>query len=137
MDMHGVSRAAIAATVWGRELGLRRPSKGQSIARLSMDRETELIQRFTQRGLPYKDAERAAYRSVRGSEAPASAQVRMAIRRHNAAETQLTQDLVAPEQRDPVAGLMTAIFQADFDGDPRVVSQLLAELRRTLLPRIQ
>ena len=137
MDMNQVPRAAIAAAVWGREGGLRRPTTSEAIARLSWDQETKLMKRFTARGLSNMAATRATYRSARKSEAPATAQVRTAIRRHDAAGKQLTQDLLTPERRDPVAGLMTAIFQADLARDPRVVSQLLAELRRTLLPRTQ
>jgi len=135
LDMHGVPRSAIADAVWGRKLGLRRPTTGAAIRALSPDREAELMARFVGRGLPYEDAERAIYRRARGSEAPAVAQVRVAIARDRAASRRLTHELVEPEGREPIepiARLVSDILRADFDRDPQL-SQLIAELRRALV----
>ncbi len=132
LDTNGVPRSAIAAAVWGRKQGLRRPSTGAAIAALAGDREAKLMNRYLGRALPYPAAMRATYRKARGSEAPAAAQVRVAITRDRAASRKLTRDLVRPGRLDPIAGLLSEILRADFEGNPQL-PQLIAELRRTLV----
>ena len=75
------SRSEVATVVWDRNDGLNRPSKEEAIADLSEEREAELIRRHTKKGKTYRQAERLAYKSARGTESRAAAAVRMALHR--------------------------------------------------------
>lgn len=130
MATNGVPHAAIAAVVWGKTRGLRRLSTRAAIARLSADREKELMNRFLAHGLPWEDAERATIRRARGAEPRAAAQVRMAVKRDRKDSQRLTRELVLSEQRDPLGSLIAALIRKDTD--PQMMPQRLAELRSFL-----
>ena len=63
-------------------------------------------------GLSYSRAGQKLLREARGSEAPASAMVRMAERREIAKVTQLNQDLAKPVASEPLSAAITALIRA-------------------------
>ncbi|OGC01451.1 MAG: hypothetical protein A3G35_11000 [candidate division NC10 bacterium RIFCSPLOWO2_12_FULL_66_18] len=109
-----IPRALIAQTVWGRKTGLRRPTQAQAIAKLSEDREAELLRSFRAKGLSDGEAERRVYRRARGSEANAVAQVRQARRRYSQSVEASLARLDHPEEGDPLAFALTMALRAAF-----------------------
>jgi hypothetical protein len=141
LDLHGIPGSVIAEVVSNRTTGLRRPSTAKAIQRLTVEEEQRLIVRFRERLLAggmdpaqaNREAERHTIRAARGGESPAAAQVRKAINRDEAAGARLTDALLVPESHDRAAFLVTQMIQADAVGDPQRVSELLRDLRQTLL----
>jgi hypothetical protein len=135
LEACGFSRSQVAKAVWGRRLGLRRPTKEEAIRALPEDREQQLIEQETERGLSYNQAEQQLLRQVRGSEAPASAMVRMAEARETARVNRLNRDLAVPVVSEPLSAAITALIRAldDQQADSAVRVKARA-LHRALLP---
>jgi hypothetical protein len=129
-------RAEIAAAVWGRKDGLRRPSRSAAIRRLSVEQEAELLRRFTEEGLSRKEAELQVYKRAQGSEAPAVRMVRAAESRLEREQTEFNDALQSPKQSDKTAYFLTMLLREIFLNEPatpRGIFQQGAQLRDHLL----
>ena len=129
----GFSRPAIAGAVWGRQRGGRRPSKAQAIAQLPEKVERAWYQAYLAQGRSPQQAERLTMKRARGSEAPASATVRMAERRYEQDLERLNAALASPVPSEPVSAALTRLYRADRH-DPAELGRGLAALRSALIP---
>jgi hypothetical protein len=135
LEACGFSRPQVAKAVWGRRHGLRRPTKEEAIRALPEEREQQLIEQATERGLSYNQAEQQLVRQARGSEAPASAMVRMAEARETGRVKKLNQDLVRPVVSEPLSAAITALIRALDDQEADAEVRLKARaVHRALLP---
>lgn len=133
--MNGVPRNLIAQVVWGRKKGLTRPTKDETINNISMKEEAKLMRQFKEQGLSNPEAERKLYQSIRGTETPASAMVRMAQKRANQLEDKTFANLKLPEETDPLGYAITGILREIFlseTPDLKLIHQLGATLRDIL-----
>ncbi len=129
-------RAEIAAAVWGRKDGLRRPSRAQAIRKLSEEQEAELLARFNKEGRSRKEAERLVYKRARGSEAPAVSMVRAAESRLEREQKEFYDALQSPKQSDRTAYFLTMLLREIFlkkSATKRDIFQLAAQFRDHLL----
>jgi hypothetical protein len=101
----------IAAVVWGRTKGLKRLSKERGVARLSFDREQALMERYMAKGKTYREAERLVHHQARGKEAPASAMVRMALRRLKREQAKLENHKINPAKSDKLGLALTMLLR--------------------------
>lgn len=109
----------IARHVWGRKTGLRRPTKAEAIDRLDPLEEETLLRQFKhyfmEQGLEERDArrqaERRVYRRARGSEAPAVAAVRQALRRDKKRREAFQRDFEIPQPRDSISYALTMLIR--------------------------
>src|SRR5262245_36604775 len=124
LEATGFDRPTIARAVFGRRTGLRRRTKAAVIARTLERRENQLYEEYRGLGLTAKQVERRIYRRLRGSEAPASAAVRMAEQRYVTRLTGLNKNLAAPLHAEPVSHALTMLFRALPDKNGATVSQL-------------
>lgn len=129
----GFSRPAIAAAVWGRRRGLRRPSKAQAIAQLPEKVERAWYEAYLAQGRSPQQAERLTTKRARGSEAPANATVRMAKRRYEQDLKRLNATLASPVSSEPVSAALTRLYRADRQ-NPAELGRGLAALRNALIP---
>jgi len=129
----GFSRPAIAAAVWNRRRGLRRSSKAQAIAQLPEKVERAWYQAYLAQGRSPQQAERLTSKRARGSEALASATVRMAERRYEQDLDRLNAALASPASSEPVSAALTMLYRADRH-DPAELGRWLTALRTALLP---
>jgi len=127
----GYPRPAIASAVWGRRKGLRRHSKEQAMAGLPEDVEREWYEKYLGQGREPRVAERLIYKRAQGSEAPASATVRMAEHRYEEDLTRLNAALAAPVPSEPISAALTMLYRVD---DPAEVRRGLVALRKALVP---
>jgi len=81
LEAIGFDRPTIAHAVFGRTTGLRRPTQATAIARTPERRERELYEEYRGLGLTHSQIQQKVYRRLQGSEAVASAAVRMTDRR--------------------------------------------------------
>lgn len=135
LEACGFSRSQVAKAVWGRRRGLRRPTKEEAIRGLPEEREQQSIAKATEHGLSYDQAEQQLLRQARGSEAPASAMVRVAEARETARVNQLNQDLASPVVSEPLSAAINALIRAldDQQADSEVRVKARA-VHRALLP---
>lgn len=131
----GFSRPAIAGAVWGRRRGLRRPSKAHAIAQLPEKVEREWYQAYLAQGRSPQQAERLTTKRARGSEAPASATVRMAERRYEQDLERLNATLLSPVPSEPVSAALTMLYRADPE-DTAEIRRGLVTLRKALVPAV-
>jgi hypothetical protein len=132
----GFDRKAIARAVYGWTKGLSRPTKAQAIARTTRKRETALYQKYRQEyrelGIAEADIDRLAeqrvYRTLRGSEAPANAALRMVESRYFARLQQLNTNLATPIKSEPLSHALTTLFRA-LDEDNATVRQHAAHAK--------
>ena len=131
----GFSRPQVAKAIWGRRHGLRRPTQAEAIRALPEEQERQLIEQATEQGISHNQAEQHLLRQARGSEAPASAMVRMAEAREAARVEHLNQDLATPVVSEPLSAAITALFRAldDQEADSEVRVKARA-VHRALLP---
>jgi len=129
----GFSRPDIAAAVWGRRGGLRRPSKEQAFDRLPEHVERKWVREYLARGHTSGKVERLVNKRARGSEAPASAAVRMSEHRYEQEVEQLNIALASPVAAEPVSAALTRLYRAD-ERDHAEIGRGLVELRRALVP---
>jgi hypothetical protein len=129
----GFSRPAIAGAVWGRRRGLRRRSKAQALDQLPEKVEREWYEAYLAQGRSSQQAERLTMKRARGSEAPASATVRMAERRYEQDLERLNATLASPVSSEPVSAALTRLYRADRD-DPAELGRALSALRNALIP---
>ena len=129
----GFSRPAIAGAVWGRRRGLRRPSKEDAFAQLPENVEREWYQAYLAQGRSPQQAGRLTYKRARGSEAPASATVRMAERRYEQYLERLNATLASPVPSEPVSAALTRLYRADRH-DAAALGRGLAALKSALIP---
>jgi len=101
----------IAAVVWGRTKGLKRPSKAQGVSKMSFEREQELMKRHKDKGKTRREAQRLVIQQVRGKEAPASAMVRMAKRRMKREQTELEKKVRDPRKTDKSGYALTMLLR--------------------------
>lgn len=101
----------IASAVWGRKKGLSRPSTEEAIKDLPEEREAALLKRYQEQGKTYREAERLAYKAARGSEAPAAAMVRMAMRRQRSRQGDLKNVITNPRKTDQLALTVTMLLR--------------------------
>ena len=135
LEASGFSRPQVAQAVWGRRHGLRRPTQAEAIRALPEERERQLIARATEQGLSHHQAEQQVLRQARGSEAPASAMVRMAEARETARVEHLNQDLATPVVSEPLSAAITVLIRALEDQEPDTEVRLKARaVHQALLP---
>ncbi len=131
----GFSRPAIAGAVWGRRRGLRRPSKEQAIAQLPERVEREWYKAYLAEGRSPEQAERLTTKRARGSEAPASATVRMAERRYEQEVERLNATLASPVPSEPVSAALTMLYRTDPE-DTAEIRRGFVTLRKALVPAV-
>jgi len=119
----GFERPAIARAVSGRRTGLRRPTTAHAISRSSWDRDQELHQEYRERGVPEQQLDQRVYKRLRGSEAAASAEVRMTVKRYMERILRLNENLATPIESEPLSHALTMLFQELRDEDETVVKQ--------------
>lgn len=95
-------RSTTAEAVWGRKKGLTRLRLEAAINKMSEYRETELLGRYQKKGLSYRQAMQHVYKAARGKEGPASAMVRMALRRHPAKQFGQTSKITDVKNTDKI-----------------------------------
>jgi len=127
----GYSKPEIASAVWGRRDGLRRPSRKLAIAGLPEHVERAWYQKYLAQGRDHQEAARLIYKRARGSEAPASATVRMAEHRYEEDLARLNAALASPAPSEPISAALTMLYRAD---DPAEVRRGLVALRKALVP---
>jgi hypothetical protein len=101
----------IATVVWGRTVGLTRSSKSKGLSKLSVQHEKALMKSFLAKGMSYKEAERLVYKRAQGTEAPASAMVRMARRRIKHELTELMREVRDPTKSDRPGHALTMLLR--------------------------
>jgi hypothetical protein len=121
LEVCGFTRAAIARAVFGRQTGLRRPTTAEAIARTSWDHDHELHEEYRKQGLTDLQIDQRIYRRLRGSEARASAAVRMKERRYWKRIEGLNEDLATPSQSEPLSHALTMLFRALADQNDAAV----------------
>jgi hypothetical protein len=129
----GFSRPAIATAVWGRRHGLRRPSKTQAIAQLPEKVERKWYKAYLAQGRSPREADRLVTKRARGSEALASATVRVAERRYEQDLDRLNATLASPVSSEPVSAALTRLYRADRH-DAVELGRGLAALKNALIP---
>ena len=112
LDTIGFDRPTIARVVFGRRTGLRRLTAKQAIARTPESHQDELYDHYRGLGLTPKQIEQKILKTLRGSEAPASAAVRMTERRHVKRRERLNEHLASPVQSEPLSHALTLLFRA-------------------------
>jgi hypothetical protein len=112
LEVIGFGRPTIARTVFGRQTGLRRPTKAAVIARTPERRERQLYKQYRGLGLTDKQIEQKIYKRLRGSEVPASAAVRMAEQRYVTRLKGLNKNLAMPVQSEPLSHALTTLFRS-------------------------
>ncbi len=112
------TRSEIAGVVWGRRTGLQRPSREQAIETFPESRETELLRRYTAQGLSYTAVEERIHRAARGSEARATAAVRMAETRLAREEQEFQKALQSPHRYDDCGYFLTLLLREVFAPSP-------------------
>jgi hypothetical protein len=117
LEAIGFDRPTIARAVFGRRSGLRRPTTEEAIAGTREERESQLFQEFSALGLTVKQATQKVFKRLRGSEARASAAVRMTGQRYVNRVTSLNEDLAAPVQSEPLSHALTMLYRALLDDD--------------------
>jgi hypothetical protein len=101
----------IATVVWGRTVGLTRSSKSKGLSKLSVQQEMALMKTFIAKGMSYKAAERLVYKRAQGTEAPASAMVRMARRRTKHDLAELMREARYPTKSDRLGHALTMLLR--------------------------
>src|SRR5207248_3626482 len=109
------SRTMIARAVFGRRTGLRRPTKAEVTRPGFEARETKLLKDYTSAGLSYPEAEQRVYKVLRGSEALASAALRMSERRYARDLDRLSAALERPVKSEPLSHSLTLLFRGVSD----------------------
>ena len=122
-DYPHFNRSAIARAVSGRRTGLRRPTTAEAIAGISWNEEQRLTKQYREAGVPDNKIDQRIFRQLRGSEAPASAALRMSLRRDQRRLEQLTQALATPIQSEPLSHMLSLLFLALSAEDNAAVKQ--------------
>jgi hypothetical protein len=133
LEAIGFDRPTIAQAVFQRQAGLRRPTKAQAIARTSEERERELHGYYRGLGVPEKKIEQKIYKRLRGSEAPASAVVRMIEQRYVKRLEHLNAHLATPLQSEPLSHALTILFRGLPDDTDTTVRRHAGAVRDALL----
>jgi hypothetical protein len=129
LQVIGFDDPTIARAVFRMRKGLHRPTKAEAIARTPEDRENELYEQYQRLGLTAKQVERKVYRRLQGSEAPASAAIRMTQSRYVKRLERLNEDLATPTQSEPLSKALTALFRALPDESNASVRQHVVVIR--------
>jgi hypothetical protein len=131
----GFSQSQVARAVWGRRHGLRRPTANEVLDQQGMEQEKAWIEEAMKRGASYEQAARQYMRTARGSEAPASAMVRMAQARESTRVKKLNEDLGAPVVSEPLSGAVTALVRAfDNQESDSQIREKARAVHRALIP---
>ena len=139
----GFDQSAIARAIYGRTTGLRRPTKDKAFARAARkddDLEDKLFEQYQQelreRGVAEADirklAEQRVYRTLRGSEAPAHAALRMTDRRYVEQLEELNTNLPAPIESEPLSYALTRLSH-EIDKDDATVRQYAIDAKVVFL----
>jgi hypothetical protein len=138
LESLGFSRPEIAKAIWGRRDGLRRPTRGQALGRISEREETALLDTYLAEGLTRNEAEQRIYKLLRGSEPKATAAVRMARRRYTDRLKTRNTALAAPVMSEPISHALTLVLRAETDGaDAEEIRRLVAALRKALIKSLR
>jgi hypothetical protein len=137
----GFDLSTIARVVYERSTGLRRPTTTQAIARTPDEREIQIRREYKRqaekRGIPADTIARwvdqRVYRRLRGSEARASAAVRMASRRYLERIERLNERLASPTKSEPVSYALTKLLEAVLNNKSDVQVRQRAEAVRIAL----
>ncbi len=120
-------RPAIAQELFQRQTDLCRPTISEAIERTPEDRERQLYREYAQRSLDYTEIEQLIYRTLQGSEALASAAVRMIDTRYVERMTELDINLTTPIESDPLSHALTMLFRVLPEADDFMVRQLATD----------
>ncbi len=132
LEAIGFDRPTIALAVFQRRTGLRRPTEEQAIRRTPVGRESQLFEEYLARGFTKTQAQQKLTKRLRGSEAPASAAVRMAAQRYVERAKSLNENLATPLQSEPVSHALTLLFRALPDEPATTVRQHAIVVRDAL-----
>jgi len=108
----GIGGPEIAKAVWNRRRGLKRLPKSRVTAAMPYDAEERLLRKELDRGRSYREAERLVLKRVRGSEARATAAIRVASHRYFKDRIKLNIELEAPRMVDVCSHTLTLLFRA-------------------------
>jgi len=141
LEACGFDRSTIARVVYERGTGLSRLTKQEAIARTPMEREIQIRREYQRQAekrriLADKITEwvdQRVYRRLRGSEARASAAVRMASRRYLDRIMRLNKRLASPMKSEPVSYALTKLLEAVLDNKSDVEVRQRAEAVRIVL----
>jgi len=133
LEACGFDRPTIARAVFRRRSGLRRPTRAEVIRRTSEGRETQLYGEYRGLGLTHQQIQRKIYRRLRGSEALASASVRMTGQRYKKYLQRLNDDLAVPTQSEPLSHALTILFRGLPDDTDTTVRRHAGAVRDALL----
>jgi hypothetical protein len=123
------TRPQIARAVLNRKTGLRRPTKDE-VSRRNERRQSQLFEEYGHLKLKWGQIEQRVYKRLRGSEARASATIRMLQRRYERAIEQLNRALERPIKTEPVSYALTMLFRLLPDGDAATIRQHVVECER-------
>ncbi len=113
LEKCGFDRPTIASAVYQRREGLRRLTKEDlgEMYEISVERERKLLRKYRAQGLSDAQAEQRTIKRLRGSEAPATAAVRMIHHRYLKDLEGLNQDLETPRRIEPLSYALTCLFR--------------------------
>jgi hypothetical protein len=121
LEANRFDRPTIAQAVFGRQAGLQRPTTEDVIERTPEHRERQLYDEYRALGLTPKQVEEKVYQRLRGSEAPASAAVRMTAQRYVNRVKRLNVDLAKPVRSEPLSYSLTMLYRAFADEDAAAI----------------
>jgi hypothetical protein len=133
LEAIGFDRPTIARVVFHRRAGLRRPTRRLAVAHTSEQRERQLHEHYRGLGLPEHKIEQAVYKRLQGSEAPASAVVRMTEQRYVKRLEHLNAHLAAPVHSEPLSHALTMLFRGLPDGNDATVRRHAVAVQDALL----
>jgi hypothetical protein len=133
----GFKRPAIVRAVSGQRKGLRRLTKAEAFSDKSEKREQELWKRYQDRGITeWSKIQQLVSRRLRGSEAPASAVVRMSEQRYVKRLERLNEDLATPIQSEPLSHALTMLFRTLPVEDDATVTRHAIAVREAFLATV-
>lgn len=133
LEAIGFDRPTIARVVFHRRAGLRRPTRARAVARTSEQRDRQLHEYYRGLGLPENKIEQEVYKRLQGSEAPASAVVRMTEHRYVKRLEHLNAHLATPVQSEPLSHALTLLFRGLPDDNDATVRHHAVAVRDALL----
>ncbi len=129
LENAGFNDPTIARAVFHRRSGLRRRTEKQADARTPESRQHYVYRHYLGLGFTPTQAQQRLAKRIRGSEAPASAAIRMAATRYVTRLKQLNEHLAKPIQSEPLSHALTMLFRALPDETIVTIRQLAIRVR--------
>jgi hypothetical protein len=128
----GFDDPTIARAVFHRRSGLRRPTEKQANAWTPEPRQQYVYGHYLGLGFTPTQAQQRLTKRIRGSEALASAAIRMATTRYVTRLKQLNEHLAKPIQSESLSHALTMLFRALPDETIVTIKQLVIRVRGAL-----